>query len=312
MIRRTGSDARDTDRDLRDLYANKAGAPLQSPLQSAHLDEAAWERLACHELTPLERSEAIDHIVGCLRCAQIYRGVLMVQGEAPAFDPEAPGVSGGSRRQGVSRWFAAERPIFAALRVQQAGLATALVASVALAAWGGWLRNENRQLAVSLAQERSQANVPASVLRQLQQRLDDATRRSNEDQERIKTLNFAIEELSQPQLDAPIVDVEPGDEVRGAARPVKRINLPASTKVIMLVLNTSAQHSYSNYGLEMVDARGQVTWKGDGLHKSQYDTFTVAVPRKAVADGPLRLRVYGLVDGRRQLVEEYAVQIRFQ
>ena len=49
-----------------------------------HPDEATWERLATGELGAAERAEAFDHITGCERCSQIWRGLLMLQSEAQA------------------------------------------------------------------------------------------------------------------------------------------------------------------------------------------------------------------------------------
>jgi len=49
-----------------------------------HPDEATWERLALDELEPAERDAWFDHITGCERCSQVWRGVLALQSDARA------------------------------------------------------------------------------------------------------------------------------------------------------------------------------------------------------------------------------------
>jgi hypothetical protein len=68
----------------------KALADSGPPDGSTHLTEETWERLACDELSPDDYDAAIDHILDCFQCAEIYRALNIVRSDAAAFDPGAP------------------------------------------------------------------------------------------------------------------------------------------------------------------------------------------------------------------------------
>ena len=74
------------DRVLREAYAAVAGG---SP---PHLDEEAWERLACGELGADERERALGHVARCAECGRILRALTRLDREARAVDPTVPGV----------------------------------------------------------------------------------------------------------------------------------------------------------------------------------------------------------------------------
>jgi len=284
--------------DLRERYA-EAGPPAGS----AHLDETVWERLACGELTPFERERAFDHIAGCPDCGQVYRGVLMLQREASAFDPDAPlvGRSGDEARSewSIARWTLSQ------LRPLNAALAAALTACVVLGGWAGWLHNGNQRLATSLTQEQTET-------RRIQASLDQRQAASEKDHDQIAALKLTLDELRRPELNLPIVDLVPRSSVRSAGAIARTIDLPASAKMIAIVLGTSGPHPHPDYAVEIVDSRGQVTWSGNGLRKSQYGTFTLVLPRAALPENEVHLRVFGILEGRRDLVEEYTARFRFR
>jgi len=58
--------------------------------EESHLSDEQWERLACDEMGPGEREAALEHVVSCPECTQLYRGVLALREGAQAFDPAAP------------------------------------------------------------------------------------------------------------------------------------------------------------------------------------------------------------------------------
>ena len=68
----------------------RAYARTDAEDDGGHLSESCWERLACGELEAEEKRRALDHVLGCARCAEIYRAVSIIAEEVPAFDPEAP------------------------------------------------------------------------------------------------------------------------------------------------------------------------------------------------------------------------------
>jgi hypothetical protein len=79
--------------------ARAAGEP------AGHLDEAAWERLACAEGEPAERERAFDHVTRCTECAAVWRSLSSLRREAAAFDPAAPRAR--TRPEAPARWVVA-------------------------------------------------------------------------------------------------------------------------------------------------------------------------------------------------------------
>jgi hypothetical protein len=69
---------------IRDLYARLARAEMP------HVAEEAWERLALGEAEREERQRIVDHVVRCLDCATVYRGLAELETEAREFDPGVP------------------------------------------------------------------------------------------------------------------------------------------------------------------------------------------------------------------------------
>lgn len=55
-----------------------------------HLSEKQWESLACEELDPGNHEVALDHILGCGRCTEIHKSLLVLREHAHEFDPGAP------------------------------------------------------------------------------------------------------------------------------------------------------------------------------------------------------------------------------
>lgn len=85
---------------LQDLY--------EPPADSNHLSDENWEHLACGELSPTERTAALDHITACQSCRQLYRALdsLAVSARAEGFDIPSSFPSKGEHRPGQTwvRW----------------------------------------------------------------------------------------------------------------------------------------------------------------------------------------------------------------
>lgn len=62
---------------------------------SAHLDEAAWERLTTNELSESERNGLLRHVLACADCSEIWKALLGLRRDAEAEGLiEAPGRTG--------------------------------------------------------------------------------------------------------------------------------------------------------------------------------------------------------------------------
>src|SRR5262245_46592665 len=74
--------------DIEGLYAELQRA--DAGLERSHPDDDAWQRLASGELGLAERDRLVRHSAVCPPCRAICRGLLLLAGEAPALDPDAP------------------------------------------------------------------------------------------------------------------------------------------------------------------------------------------------------------------------------
>jgi hypothetical protein len=256
-----------------ELRRQFAAMPAQGPC----LDDAAWDRLAGREMTAFERQHALEHVTTCASCGAMYRALRILEAEARAFDPgvpAAPHVAAESSFDGVDArgsWFGGR---------QLAAAMLALAAIGALASWNVSLRRANARLETTLAG-------------------------ANDTQ--IADLRRRLAEASAPQLNVPLISLEP-DALRsepGAATVV----LPADAKLLTIVLNTADEREYQDYELRILDGRGSLVWNGRGLRKSARNTFTLSVPRDVLGVGEYRLELTGVRGGQAGAVQAYQVRV---
>jgi hypothetical protein len=249
------------------------------------------------KMTDAERGRVAEHLAACSDCATEYRLVRSIRAElsqtaTAATEPEQQG----ARRTFASaaarkNWFHATPPLVSALA------ASLLIAAVALGGWVLSLQRESRRLAAQVdARDRS---------------ISDTQRELSEAATQIAQLRRDVDAFSQPQLNVPIVDLDP--RVRGIGTASRPIRIPANTNVFTLVLTVEGQTSFPDYALEILDSSGTSIWSGRGLSKSAFDTFTLAIPTRLLkSGGQYRLMLYGLRDSRKQLIEDYRVEIQYQ
>ena len=117
---------------------------------------------------------------------------------------------------------------------------------------------------------------------------------------------------SAPEANVPIVDLNPQDAGRGNQNPTAAtVQLSPETDLFTLILNLSGEDTSRNYSLEVTDRNNRTIWTARNLRKSPYNNFTVAMRRRSFPAGEYRLKIYGLRDGRRQLIEEYAIRLTY-
>lgn len=239
--------------------------------------------------------------------------------------------------------------LFFSSRVPYAVAALLLVLSFALIAALIFQRRENQRLLAQLNDrpaERPAGTVAPSpeTLEEMRRQLEEATRRTEREEaaraaaqeevarrssqenmrERpsrptgrdgteIAELRRTVKSLSQPQVNVPIIDVDPQGSSRAQSQDAPAtIEVPSGANLFTLILNVAGEAWHSSYALEISNQRGATVWRGRGLHKSPYNTFTVALPRRSFPTGRYRIKLYGLRDGQRQLVEDYAVRVQYR
>jgi hypothetical protein len=185
---------------------------------------------------------------------------------------------------------------------------------------GLWLLSLRRQLA-----DQNQAVATANqAFQEAQRQLQEITNRSGQSQTQmaelrqgyetqIAELRQTVNELSQPQLNVPIEDLDPRRVASrdGQQDSTRTIDVPAGARFFTLILNLAGESSHSRYEVEIKDQRGTLIWQAPGLQKTEFNTFTLALSRPLFPAGQYRIRLFGLRGGHRELVEEYTVRIRY-
>lgn len=282
------------------IYRQKTARSAQE--RDSCITAEALVRASAGEMTPSERERVADHLSACADCAQEYQMIRSLRSLSPEVAGTGPGTQPPLIRElpravpgkhhSIQWWQPAPIlwPIAASL----------LIAAVGLGVWMIPLRQENRRLAAALeARDRAIAEA--------RRQLDQYATQTAE-------LRRDVDLFSQPQLNAPIIDLDPNDSARGSStQPPRTVFIPATANVFTLVLNMGAsQPSFSDYALEIVGPNGEAIWTGQGLQKSALDTFRVAIPRKLVPAGRYGIKLYGLRGDRRNLIEDYRMRIQYR
>jgi len=129
---------------------------------------------------------------------------------------------------------------------------------------------------------------------------DDARRQNDE-------LRSALDRASQPQVNAPIVNLEPAGGLRGEGT-VVRPQVPRQAQAVTLVLHVAEDRPGRVHAVEIRDARGGSIWQGGGLVKTDYGAFTCSVPLRLLPAGDYEVRLLAADTGT--TVETYAFRVR--
>jgi hypothetical protein len=258
------------------------------------LTDTAWVRLLSSEADTAERMRSAAHIASCSTCAEEYRLLRPIESSPPDV--------------ATNRW-TAWRAWWSFPRL---GLAAA-AATVLLAAQGVTLfqlvagRRQNAQLEAQLAENNRHLSISESSLSTLQGQFQ----REMAAKEQLDTLERQHQaQLSTPQLDLPIVDLQPrvADAVRGTTKS-QVVTTTSTALVTTLVLNFPPLPSRAMLEIEVVDATGQVRWTGRTQRGQDTSTLTLALPTPGYPAGEYVIRLFDVTRGRTPLAV-YTVVIR--
>jgi hypothetical protein len=328
--------------DLRELYQQETSRSARGSAGGC-LTEETLTRAAAGELSQSERERTADHVVICSDCAREYRAIRSlkpwvdeVSANAGAQVIPLPVSENGQHHAGGPTLREAQ---IGSRRVSfylpYAIAAAALILSLALGALLISKSRENQRLVAEVnnrqatqnAEDRKTAEALAEsrrLLEETNQRVEQesAARRVAEEElarrnaaERSSApakQNSASAQRLAPDVNVPIIDLNPYDAGRGEQnRKPAAIQLPADTDLFTLILNLGGEDASSSYSLEVTDRNSRTIWVSRNLRKSPYNNFTVAMRRSSFPAGDYRLKIYGLRNGRRELVEEYAIRLAY-
>ena len=282
--------------ELRSVYQRETARSNRRSTSDC-LTEDILARAVAGELDQSEREHVGDHLASCSDCAKEFRATKPVKSWA---DDNA-----------------GARPV--RFYLPYAIAASLFVVSLLLGALLILKSRENQRL---VAEANNRHNTETTESRRL---LEETARRAEQES---AARRVAEEELARrdaaaksanlprqspaPQANVPIIDLNPQDAGRGDQNPkAATVQLSPDTDLFTLILNLSGEDSSRNYSLEVTDRTNRTIWTTRNLRKSPYNNFTVALRRRSFPAGEYRLKIYGLRDGRRQLIEEYAIRLNY-
>ncbi len=325
-----------TEAQLKDIWQRQTARA--TPRQGECLNEESFERAVTGEMSSQERAQVADHLSTCSDCVEEYRILrslkpLVAQADAILTASTAqvateirPNLRAVERTdiRPVSIWRRAV--LLASPRRAAFAVAALVVISLALAIWLVLSRQgtdrEIAQLNRELAdRDRALASVRES-LEETRQRLEETIRRSEQEksgagskryEDEIAQLRQSISELSRPQIDVPIVDLDPSNVTRGnRTGDATKIEPPPTANFFTLILNIAGQPSASTYAVEIVDSDGKQIWRGQRLRVGSDHSVNLTLPRRMIPSGRYLIKLYGLRGANRQHVADYPVLIEYR
>ena len=311
------------------LKAVSRGLEDESALHISEEDLIAYQQ---DRLDGPERSRIQHHFTQCSNCLDRFKDV------SDFFEParreeESPGyatIAGEwelfKRRNLTSQSRASidKRHSFLSLLFAPRTLALAAAIIIAVTAgWGFWLLNQREQLASQLEREKALRADQASKLdeekrglleensaaRQREARLE---KEKQELQQRAAIYEARIAALKQPELNSPIYDIY-GSTQRSTDNPEKNSLLIArKAKTVTLILNGADQAEHREYAIELLNQKGRLRWRREGLKRDNLGNFVVTLNRESLGEGTVLLKIYGRSDQRSELIGEYRISVKVQ
>ena len=314
--------------DLRELYQRETARFARG--SDDCLTEEMLARAVAGELSQSERECVADHLAGCSDCAKEFRALRSVKSwadAAPANEGAPQPIPFPASENGQNRSLAVEPLARVGSRrisfyFPYAVAAAALILSLIL----GWLliskSRENQRL---VAEVNNRQATAAEALDESRRQLAETTQRAEQESAARRAAeqelarrdaskqNATSEQRSAPDVNVPIIDLNPHDAGRGEQnQTAATIQLPADTDLFTLILNLGSEDPSRDYSLEVTDQNNRPIWSNRNLRKSPYNNFTVALRRGSFPAGEYRLKIYGVRDGRRQLIEQYAIRLTYR
>jgi hypothetical protein len=294
--------------ELRSLYQRET-ARSNRRSDSECLREEVLARAVGGELDQTERERIADHLATCSDCAKEFSAAKSVKAWADerARPVTFPAKVNGHRSLPESR----RRPLY----LPYAIAASLLVLSVLLGVLLISKSRENQRLVAEANKLQSTHTTETTEARRLLEQQSAARRLAEEELAKrdaaVKSANLP-KQRAAPEANVPIIDLNPQDAGRGGQNSTAAtVQLSPDTDLFTLILNLSGEDSSRNYSLEVTDRNNRAIWTTRDLRKSPYNNFSVALRRRSFPAGEYRLKIYGLRDGRRQLIEEYAIRLRY-
>ncbi|HZF13584.1 MAG TPA: zf-HC2 domain-containing protein [Thermoanaerobaculia bacterium] len=128
----------------------------------------------------------------------------------------------------------------------------------------------------------------------------------------VLSLEHRLEEISQPQVNVPVVDLRAAlsrsDGAAGSAAGLPAVEPGA--RLFTLVVTPASRQDFAAYEATLTRAGGARVWHGGGLAKNRFGSFSLTFSRHQVGPGEYRLELTGVEGGRRELLGEYTFAVK--
>ena len=124
-------------------------------------------------------------------------------------------------------------------------------------------------------------------------------------------LRRTVGDLSQPDLGAPVRDLS-ATATRDAAAAPAVVSLAPDDRFFTLILSPSDPRDFPDHEVVLERTGGGEIWRGRGLRKNRYGTFSLILARRLTGDGNYVLRVFGIAGEQKDLVGEYHFRLEIQ
>ena len=158
--------------------------------------------------------------------------------------------------------------------------------------------------------ERQWQDSASDLEAQLQRERDHAAGLSNlslEQGQRITALEAELASALGPQINTPVVDLVPRLS-RGPRELVPQI--PPDAALFTLVIEPRNGRAFPTYVAELLDSEGRGLATIEGLTLTDFGNLTLSLTRQILPYGEIRLRLYGLLGGRRTDCGDYVFSIQ--
>lgn len=313
-----------TSEALRELY-QKETARSARLRDSECLPAEMLTSAAAGELSETQRGVVADHLATCSSCAKEYREIRSLKSwaESEAGNAKSSAEIPATRIRVLrlpDRGTSVYQPFWRRMMGAPALAVVLLIVTLLLGMLLISQRRENdrlvaqvneKDLATAEATRRAeQAEAARSAVQQELTRRAAADEAAQQKTEVVAPKN--TDRSDQPLVNVPIFELEPRGSTRNSGSETVTLEAASDTRLITLILHVDGELSQNAYSLEVLDPTGKPVWASRGLRKNRYNNFTVALPRRTFPAGDYRLKLYSLRDGRREIVEEYAMRLQYR
>jgi hypothetical protein len=279
------------------------------------LSDELLMRAGLNELSEAERQQIASHLMNCADCSQEYgiaRAANLWARETAAehSSPVIQPVTVHPDRR-LSFWaFAGFKPLTAAIA------AALLIAATILGFWTARLLSETRNLHAKLSEQQAETNrLATQQATQTQQNTEQFVARNQSLTEENARLAEELNALRKPQLETPIVDVDPASLTRGTAgagkEAVTKIDVPATAALFTIILHLNGEQNYPALLIELIDRKtNKVLWS-EQQKRIASPNLTLTLAKSNSPAGSYRIRISGVNGQRKTLLDHYDIQVNY-